>query len=298
MRKVAEGKKISSRILKRLKPRIERLKKEGLKPALGAVIVGEDKPSQNYVMMKGRAAQKIGLEFFKFEYPKDIKKEDLIKEIQKIQAENDLRGLIVQLPLPEDLKPFTREIVNEIKLDIDVDCLTYTALGRVMMRESLIEPPTPGAIMEILRHYRISLMNKVVCLVGRGDLIGKPLAAMLAHEPITLITCDIYTPILSVYTQEADIIITGVGKKDLITGNMIKEGAVVIDGGVSFENRKIYGDTHFDSVREKASLLTSTPGGVGPITVAKLLENTVKSAEALLNNQETNSNFQTDSKIQ
>ena len=279
MGQIVDGIKIAEEILSGLTDRVLKLKKQGLKPALAVVIVGDDKPSQTYVRKKGEAAERIGLAFFKFAIPSQVDKDSLIAAIKKIQTEHDLSGLIIQLPLPENLWAVKSEIVNQINLDIDVDCLSHTALGRVMMGESSLVPPTPGAIMEILKYYQIDLSGKSVCLVGRGDLIGKPLAAMLAHQPVTLVTCGQATPDVSVYTKTADIVITGVGKKDLITGEMIKAGAVVIDAGVYFENGKMYGDINFESVKEKASLVVPTPGGVGPITVAKLLDNTVKVAE-------------------
>ncbi len=279
MVKIVDGKQIAESILDDLKARVQNLKNKGVEPALAVVLVGDNKPSQTYVKKKGEAAEKIGLTFFKFEFPASISKDDLISEIKKIQAEKNLSGLILQLPVPEALWPFTREIVNNIDINIDVDCLSHLALGRVMMNESPLTPPTPGAIMEILKHHKVDLKGKEVCLVGRGDLIGKPLAAMLNHEPVTLTTCGKSTPDLSVYTKTADIIITGVGKKDLVTGEMVKEGCVVVDAGVSFEDGKMYGDINFESISKKASNVTPTPGGVGPITVAKLLENTVKAAE-------------------
>ena len=249
MVQIADGKEIADKILDNLQARVQKLNKKGIKPALAVVLVGDNKPSQTYVKKKGEAAEKIGLAFFKFAYPKTIGKEELIAELKKIQSDYELSGLILQLPIPENLRAYTRQIVNNIKIEIDVDCLSHLALGRVMMNESPLVPPTPGAIMEILKHYQVDLQGKEVCLVGRGDLIGKPLAAMLADQPVTLVVCGKSTPDLSVYTKRADIIISGVGKKDLITGAMIKEGGVVIDAGVSFEGDKMFGDINFESVQ-------------------------------------------------
>ena len=271
---LVEGKKIQKQILNKLERQVKAIK--GAKPALAVLIVGNDKPSHTYVKMKGRMAEKIGINFLKFDYPASITKEKLIAEIKKIQAKNKLSGMMIQLPLPKRLRKYTREIANNINADIDVDCLSHVTLGRVMMNESKIIPPTPGAIMEVLKYYKIDLFGKEICLIGRGDLVGKPLATMLAFEPSILVSCDKSTPDISVYTKKADIIITGVGKKDLITGSMVKKGCIIIDAGVSFEDGKIYGDANVESISKKASLITPTPGGVGPITIAKLLENTVK----------------------
>lgn len=279
MAQIVDGKKIADEILDNLKARVQQLKDKGTAPALAVVRVGNDKPSITYVKKKEESAQKIGVDFFKYEITDGTDKKGLIARIREIQKEHKLSGMILQLPVPEHLWPSTREIVNQIDINIDVDCLSHQALGRVMMNESPLIPPTPGAIMEILKYYKVDLQGKEVCLVGRGDLIGKPLAAMLQHQPVTLTTCGRSTKDLSHYTKTADIIITGVGRKDLVTSEMVKDGAVVIDAGVCFEDGKMYGDINFESVSQKASLVTPTPGGVGPITVAKLLENTVKVAE-------------------
>lgn len=279
MTQIVEGKKIADKILFDLQVRVKNLKAQGKEAALAVILVGDDKPSHTYVRKKGEAAQNLGITFFKFEFPADISKADLIAELKKIQADNKLTGLILQLPVPERLWPDTREIVDYIEPGIDVDCLSHLSLGRVMMADGSLLPPTPGAILEILKFYEIDLTGQDVCLVGRGDLIGKPLAAILNNQPVTLHVCGRATKDLSIYTKAADIIITGVGKKDLLTGAMVKTGAVVIDAGVCFDKGKMFGDIEFASVAAKASLVTPTPGGVGPITVAKLLENVVIVAE-------------------
>lgn len=276
-----DGRAIAQTITQGLKPRVESLKQKGITPALAVVIIGNDQPSHTYVRKKSETAQQLGITFFKFAYPESIKKDDLISEIEKIQTDNKLHGLIIQLPVPESLWPFTREIANHIQTDIDVDCLSHESLGRVMMGESPLIPPTPAAIMDILKYYQVDLKGKEICLVGRGPLIGKPLAAMLLNYPVTVTVCGSATKDLSSHTKKADVVITGVGKKDLVTGDMIKKGAVVVDAGVSFVDGKMYGDIEFDSVVAKASIVTPTPGGVGPITVANLLANTVKVAEQM-----------------
>ena len=295
MGQIVDGKRIAEGILADLKKRVAVLKKKNIQPALAVIIVGHDQPSHTYVKKKGEAAEAIGLAFFKYEMPANTDKDTLISRIKEIQAEHDLSGLILQLPVPEKLWPSTREIVNHIHIGLDVDCLSHLALGRVMMNESPLLPPTPSAMLEVLKYHQIDLTGKEVCVVGRGSLIGKPLAAMLNNQPVTLVTCGRSTPDLSVYTKKADVIFSGVGKKDLITGKMIKAGAIVIDAGVCFDRPfgssqdKMYGDVDFESVSKKAALVTPTPGGVGPITVAKLLENTVKTAENKLKIRSTKS---------
>ncbi|MDZ4229686.1 MAG: tetrahydrofolate dehydrogenase/cyclohydrolase catalytic domain-containing protein [Candidatus Veblenbacteria bacterium] len=276
---VVQGREIADSILASLRVRVEAMKQRRFMPLLAVVVVGEDKPSLTYVRKKGEAAEALGMGFLKFEFPATIGRQELIGEIKKIQQEHKLSGLIIQLPVPEALWPFTREIVNNIALAIDVDCLSHPALGRVLMNESVFVPPTPGAILEVLSYYKVPLQGKEVCVVGRGDLIGRPLVGLLSHYPVTLTTCGRATRDLARYTRTADVVITGVGKHNLVTGDMIKPGAAVVDAGVSFYEGKMYGDIEYDTVAERAGLVTPTPGGVGPITVAKLLQNTVQAAE-------------------
>ncbi|PIS05089.1 MAG: bifunctional methylenetetrahydrofolate dehydrogenase/methenyltetrahydrofolate cyclohydrolase [Candidatus Buchananbacteria bacterium CG10_big_fil_rev_8_21_14_0_10_42_9] len=279
---IVDGKAIAQDILEDLKGRVQKLKAQNKQPALAVVLVGDDKPSHTYVTKKQESAKDIGIDFFRFEFPASVSKDELIAEVEKIQAEKNLSGMIIQLPVPEGLWNDTREIVNHINLDIDVDCLSYPALGKVLMGKSPFVPPTPGAIMHILKYHQVSLDGKNICLVGRGDLIGKPLAGMLLNEKVAFSVHGRSTKNLADFTLAADIIITGVGKKDVVTSDMVSEGAMIIDAGVTFVDGKMYGDVDFAGVKDKASLITPVPGGVGPITVAKLLENTVISCELRL----------------
>jgi methylenetetrahydrofolate dehydrogenase (NADP+)/methenyltetrahydrofolate cyclohydrolase len=278
MATIADGKKIAEEILNNLQKRVSVLKEKGVTPKLGVVLVGEDKPSQTYVRNKEKASKKIGIDFQLYRYAGAISTDELISEVKKIQRANHLLGLIIQLPLPEQIS--SKKVINYINPEIDVDCLTFFNLGKLVFNQGQLKPPTPDAIMEVLRYHQVDLRGKHLVLVGRGELIGKPLSVMLANEPVTLTMCNRSTPDISVFTKMADVVITGVGKHNLLTGAMIKEGAVVVDAGVCFVDGQMYGDIEFESVSQKASLVTPTPGGVGPITVAKLLENTVKVAEA------------------
>ena len=284
MASIIDGNVIAEKILNDLKTRVKALREKGVNPALAVILVGNDKASKMYIAKKQIAAEDLDINFLAFEFSENISQEDLIVNLGKIQKENQLSGLIVQLPLPDALWPKTREIMDHIALDIDVDCLSHGALGRVLMSEHFLIPPTPGAIMEILNQQQIDLTGKEVCLIGRGELIGKPLAGLFLAKPV----CGKSTKDLAKETKTADIIITGVGKKNILTAAMIKEGAVVIDAGICFdENNKACGDIDFDSIVGKAALVTPVVGGVGPITVAKLLENTVIAAERQLNKSST-----------
>lgn len=276
---IVDGKKIAATILEGLKARVKTVKKQTGTVVLAVVIVGDDQPSQTYVRKKEESARAIGVDFFKFAFKSTIGKDELISQIKKIQQEHQLSGLIIQLPLPKNLKPDTREIINQIDQQLDVDCLTDWSLDRVAKGRSKLIPPTAAAILEIFNYYQIDLLNKKILLIGRGQLVGKPLAAILTRQGRALTVCGSEIKALRPLTLVADIIICGVGKKNLITGEMVKPGVVVIDAGVSYQAEKIFGDLDFSAVSQQASLITPVPGGVGPITVAKLLENIVINSE-------------------
>lgn len=274
---IINGKAIAEKIMEKTAKRVALLKKKKITPKLAVILVGADKPSQTYVRKKGEAAQKIGMDFTLHTYPAKISLKKLITEIEKIQKDKKLTGLIVQLPLPEPL--YTTDVLNAIKSELDVDCLTDINLGKLVMKTNFLVPPTPGAVMSIIHYLKINLVGKDVTIIGMGSLVGKPLAIMLANERASVITCNSKTKNIRAKCLQADIIITGVGKKDLLRGNMVKKGTVVIDTGVCFENNKMYGDINFKEIIKKAKAVTPTPGGVGPITVARLLWNTLLCTE-------------------
>jgi len=270
---IVNGREIADKILHRLKEQLERTR---IKPRLAVVLVGVNPASETYVRRKQAAAIAIGMKFSLYKFPESIGTKELLGEIDQIQKE-DLSGIIVQLPLPKGIDK--KAILNRLNPELDVDYLSWESLGKLVIGENNLIPPTPGAILEILNYYKVPLKGKHVVLVGQGDLIGKPLANLLLQLPVTMTVCSKQTKDLGFYTKQADILVSGVGKYDLIRGNMVKKGAVVIDAGVSFKGKKIFGDVNFAEVSKLASLITPTPGGVGPITVAKLLENTVKNGK-------------------
>lgn len=274
---IVDGNKIADTILDRLKKEVERLK---VRPHLAVVLVGDDQPSIAYVRRKQEAASKVGIKFSLYRFPAQIPLTDLISEIRNIQKQ-DLTGIIVQLPLPPALDK--KRILNELDPEIDVDYLSWESLGKLVVGENPLIPPTPGAILEILKYYKVNLTGAHVVMVGAGDLIGKPLSNLFLHMPLTLTICRKETKNLSDFTKQADILITGAGKAGLIKGDMVKKGVVAIDAGVSFKGKKIFGDLEFDAVSKKALVISPTPGGVGPITVAKLLENVVEIAKVKKN---------------
>lgn len=273
---IVDGKKIAEKIFIRLQSEVSILKQNDINPKLGVFLIANDQPSHTYVSKKGEACKKIGVDFLLKKYEENITECELIKEIEDVQKNENLTGLIVQLPLPEHID--ASRVIKHINPEIDVDCLTETNLGKLIIGNYCIQPPTPGAILEILKYHNIDLKAKRVVLMGTGTLIGRPLANLLFHMKATVSTCDSSTKNPEEITRTADILISGVGRHNLIKGDMIKKGAVVIDAGVCFVDGKMYGDINFEEIKEKASLVTPTPGGVGPLTVAKLIENTVKCA--------------------
>lgn len=277
MATIVNGHHIAQSIYKQLRGQIPQLHKRGVTPKLGVVLVGADKPSQTYVRKKGEAAQAIGVGFQLVKLPATTSTTALIAKIKQLQQpRHGLTGLIVQLPLPKQIN--TGKVLEAIHPNLDVDCLTQTNLGKLITGSYRIVPPTPGAILSILKFHKVKLAGAKVVLIGAGALVGRPLANMLMHEEATVSVLNRSTPNLADYTKTADVVITGVGKHGVLTGKMIKTGAVVVDAGVSFIQQKMYGDIDFTSVSAKAKLVTPTPGGVGPLTVAKLIENTVQCA--------------------
>jgi len=284
---IVDGHHIAQSIYRQLRRQIPQLRRRGIVPKLGVVLVGADKPSQTYVRKKGEAAKAIGVGFELVTLSASISTTQLITKVKQLQhTRYGLTGLIVQLPLPKQIN--TGKVLEAIHPNLDVDCLTQTNLGKLITGSYRIEPPTPGAILSILKFHKVKLAGAKVVLIGAGALVGRPLANMLMHEEATVSVLNRSTPNLADYTKTADVVITGVGKHGVLTGKMIKTGVVVIDAGVSFIEKKMYGDIDFTSVSAKAKLVTPTPGGVGPLTVAKLIENTVKCAIKLTNDKLSN----------
>jgi len=271
MNNIIDGKKIARKIETKLKKEISNMK---TKPKLAIVLVGDDSPSQVYVNRKKEAAKRIGINFVLYNFQKDIKQEKLISEIKNIQSKFKPNGLIVQLPLPQHL--YASKVLNAIDPKIDVDCLTDINQGKLLMEKPFVEPPTPLAVITILENLKINLKGKNIVIIGTGVLVGKPLAAMLLNRGTTVIGCNSQTKNIKQKCLNADIIITAVGKKNILTADMVKQGTIIIDAGITMRNKKTVGDVDFENVVKKAKYITPVPGGVGPITVVELLANTVK----------------------
>src|SRR3989339_1483434 len=273
--KIINGNKIANKILTNLQLALSAV--EGSRPKLAVIFVGTNKPSQTYINKKRLACKKVGINFQLYKFPTKITERQLLTELAKIQTDPHLTGLIVQLPIPKHLH--TQTILDAVQPKFDVDCLNSSYLknledlDNLATLKALPPPPPPPAILEILRTPKVDLKNKKIIIIGQGRLVGKPLVAILHAIKIKPIACDKYTKDIPTKCRQADIVITATGQKDLIRGNMIKPGAIVIDAGVSFVNKKMFGDINFAEVKKIASAVTPTPGGVGPITVAMLLKN-------------------------
>ncbi len=268
---IIDGRKSTKKILSSLKRKITILKKQGRRFKLAVVLVGNDQASLSFIKQKEKSCLRIGIDFELFHFQSDIKTDDLCKKLKIIQEDTTVSALIVQLPLPEHIN--ARQVLENINPKLDVDCLTSFNLGKLTAGIYNILPPTPAAIIYLIKEYKINIKSKHIVIVGKGELVGKPLSILLTQDQNTLTVCNKHTKNLESYTKQADLIISAVGKKDLITGSMVKKDVIIIDAGVNFRGKKIFGDVDFTSVSKKAKFITPTPGGVGPVTVAKLLEN-------------------------
>lgn len=274
---VIDGKAIAAKINAETKNRVEKLLSFGIVPKLAVVLVGDNQASLTYVNKKQSAAESVGIEFELFHLPGSIAESDLIAKIQNIQKDPALSGLIIQLPLPQHL--YTPHVLNCIDPALDVDCLTSENLGKLFIKAEYVTPPTPAAVMSVLHELNIDLVAKNIAVVGVGALVGKPLTIMLMNERASITTINSVTSNIQKKCQASDIIVTGVGKRNLITKEMVHAESIVIDTGFIFENGKSYGDVNYDEVAPLVKAITPTPGGIGPITVAQLLRNTVICAE-------------------
>ncbi len=267
------GKKIADKILDNLKKEI---KKKRLKLKMAIILIGDDAPSKIFAKRKEEACKKIGVDFELFCFKKDITLLNLKKEIEKISLNKNISGVVIQLPLPTKLKPFTQEILNIIPKEKDVDILSENSLGSFYSGFLNLMPPVAQAIYYLLKKYNISVKGKNVVIVGAGRLVGLPLAIFLLKEKATVSVLNEFTSDSKSFLKKADIVISGVGKPNIIKGKDIKRGVVVIDVGSCLKDKKIVGDIAFKSVSKKAKYITPVPGGVGPLTVASLLENLIK----------------------
>jgi len=270
-----DGIEVSNAVKEILKTAVEKLNSEDVIPCLATVLIGDDPASATYVKNKHNACEKVGIKTKDHKLSADTTQKELDKIIDNLNNDKEVHGILVQLPLPKQLNEFaTISRISPIK---DVDGLTPQNVGLLSMGKSILRPCTPSGIMEMFYYYKINLQGKNVVLINRSNLIGKPLYHLLLQNNATVVTCHSKTENLHEYCKNADVIITAVGDraKFKLTSDMIKQDAIVIDVAISRYEGKLVGDADYDDIIQKASWVTPVPGGVGPMTVAMLLKNTV-----------------------
>ena len=278
MSKIIDGKAVSAQVKERIKAETAELKKQGIEVGLAVVIVGEDPASKVYVRNKKRACEEVGFNSYEFALPEDTTEEQLLELVQKLNADDKVNGILVQLPLPAHLDD--KVIINNILPEKDVDAFHPVNVGKIMIGDYSFLPCTPAGVMELIASSGTEIAGKECLVIGRSNIVGKPQAMLLLHKSGTVTVCHSKTKNLKEVCQRADILVAAVGKAKMITADYIKEGTVVIDVGMNRdENGKLCGDVDFEDCKEKAGFITPVPGGVGPMTIAMLMQNTLTAAK-------------------
>lgn len=267
---IMDGKKLSSEIKEEIK---QSIKSCMIRPSLAVIQIGDNPASNTYIKNKEKACEKVGIYFRHFKFDDTTPELTIINKIKELNNDEYVNGIMIQLPIPD--KYNEKRLLNTIINTKDVDGLTDINTGRLINGRKSITPCTPLGIMTLLSNYKVNLEGKNVVIIGKGRLVGKPLMGLMLNEGATVTVCHSRTKDLIKYTKDADIIVAACGVKGLITGDMVKNDVIIIDVGINVEDDKIYGDVDFDSVKDKASLITPVPGGVGPMTVAMLLKNII-----------------------
>jgi len=276
MAQLLDGRKVSALYRERIAKKVNELTQKGYRaPSLAVVLVGEDPASRVYVNNKRKACQKVGINSLFYHLPEETEEKELLKLVEELNENPEVDGILVQLPLPRHVNP--QRIIEAIRPDKDVDGFHPENMGKLVANlEGGFIPCTPLGIKLLLKHYGIEVKGKDATVVGAGYIVGKPLSVLLLNLNATVTVCHIHTKDLKKHTKDADILISATGVPRLIKEEMVKEGAVVIDVGISKEGDKIVGDVDFEKVKQKASYITPVPGGVGPMTITALLLNTLK----------------------
>lgn len=266
--KILDGKLIKGQILEELKGEVDKLT---IKPNLVVIQVGDNESSNIYINQKRKMAEYIGYNFSLIKYPEDVSEEELISKISELNVDKGVHAILVQMPLPNHLN--STNIQNAVSVLKDVDGLNDINAGRLFHKKDGLFPCTPLGVMELLKRYNINVTGKDAIVVGRSNLVGKPMATMLTNNDATVTVCHSKTENLKKYTTHADILVVAVGHANLITADMVKDGAIVIDVGINKVDGKLCGDVDFENVSKKVSYITPVPGGVGQMTVAMLAKN-------------------------
>ncbi|MBW7987108.1 bifunctional methylenetetrahydrofolate dehydrogenase/methenyltetrahydrofolate cyclohydrolase [Lactobacillus helveticus] len=274
MGKILDGKAFANLLGQNLKEKVKKLKDEGITPHFCVINIGDDPASKIYVRTKKRRAEKMGIIQDIYQMSADTKQEEAIALIDKLNADPAINGLMVQLPAPKQID--TDALLERIDPNKDVDGLTPANIGHLWMGNHFVEPATAEGIIALLKHYEIPLEGKNVVIIGRSNIVGKPLAALMLEQNATVTIAHSRTKNLGEITKKADVLVSATGQAFLVKADMVKDGAVVVDVGMKHVGGKLVGDVDFDNVKEKASYITPVPGGVGPLTVQFLMEAVVK----------------------
>lgn len=278
MAQIIDGKKVSAEVKARVADEVAALKEKGVTPGLAVIIVGDDSASQVYVRNKEKACAETGMYSEKYALPAETTQEELLNLVKELNGKKEISGILCQLPLPSHLN--SDIVINAIDPIKDVDAFHPVNVGKIMIGDYAFLPCTPAGVMELIKSVGVDPEGKNCVVVGRSNIVGKPMAMLLLHKNATVTICHSKTVNLSEITKQADILVAAVGRAKFITGDMIKPGAVVIDVGMNHdENGKLCGDVDFESAEKTAGAITPVPGGVGPMTIAMLMENTLTAAK-------------------
>ena len=275
---IIDGKELAKKIRANLKIECEELNKEGIKSKLAVIMVGDDPASKVYVRNKSKACEEVGIEYEEYLIGSNIAQKELIDLIKKLNQDNTVNGILLQSPIPSNLD--INEAFRTIAPEKDVDGFNPVNVGKLVLNQDTFVSCTPFGIIKMFEEYNIDLTGKNVVILGRSNIVGKPLIHCCLNKNATVTTCHSKTQNLKEITSKADILISAIGKANFVTEDMVKENAVVIDVGINrLDNGKITGDVDFENVKEKASYITPVPGGVGPMTIAMLMNNVIKATK-------------------
>lgn len=277
MSRLIDGKVISAAVKERVKNEVAQLSGKGITVGLAVIIVGEDPASKIYVANKKKACEALGIVSEEYALPESTTEKELLGLIDTLNAKKSINGILCQLPLPRHLDE--KRIINAISPEKDVDAFHPVNVGRIMIGDYDFVPCTPAGIMEMLAYENIETEGKRCVVIGRSNIVGKPMAMLLLHKNGTVTICHSRTKNLKEICLGADILVAAVGKAKFVTADMVKEGAVVIDVGMNRADGRLCGDVDFEAVKDKASAITPVPGGVGPMTIAMLMQNTLTAAK-------------------
>lgn len=272
-----DGKMVSAKVRGSILEEVNKLKEQGVRPGLAVIIVGEDPASQVYVRNKERACEECGFYSEKYALPEETTQEQLLELIAELNNNPRIDGILCQLPVPKHIDD--QAIIDAISPEKDVDAFHPVNVGKIMVGNFDFLPCTPAGVMQLLEEYGIDPQGKNCVVIGRSNIVGKPMSMLLLHKHGTVTICHSRTKNLKEVCAQADILVAAVGKADFVTADMVEEGATVIDVGMNRKNGKLCGDVCFDEVNEKAAYLTPVPGGVGPMTITMLMKNTLKAAK-------------------